>query len=268
MLTCSLTNSPVPSAKITRSLSGFTFLETVVPIDAYVDAQTLSLSTDDGSATYQIAGCDAFTQPDSTLALKICAVLESQVKYMKVHPLSYENAKISDALHLLGISGGTDEQITLLNLFLSDGQLAIFLANTGSSPMFVDFENATILKYADLYKAKPATTSSAFRKIVSRPALAGAYYYDSSNIGMLPDGLQAVVGIDGLYNTDEIVMKRVVDNYNELCRSYSQLQMFVTPDKHALGSTIVSGLTHTKHVIVGVEESWTGRACLRTYYCI
>ena len=267
MLSCSL--GKIDGVITRKALSGYTFSELTVPVDTYSDSPKFTLTTDNVTAEYQIVGSEVYMRSGEKTVVKVNAVLASQVKWMEAYPFSVDSTGISDILNSMGISGGPNIPITMLNLFLNRGQTAIVLANMSPKTAFVDFTGERVLYYSDLYKQKAMQLSVAFRRIYARVPLAGYIGWDSNVNGFFPDDMQSVVPFGQFNNIDETTMQNLLNNCNEIARLFSDMQIFTQSTEIPLGSVVLSPLTYDKKVVVACEEQWDDSDNMLTaYYCV
>lgn len=265
MIQCSL--GDIEQLKIMRALSGYTFTEVSLPLDAYADTDTFTVTTDI-EREFKITSSEVYPAEESQMILKATAILKDHVPFMEFKPASYNDATVSSILNGLGIKGGTQDKVSFINLFLTSGQLAILLANSTAKTAFVDFETRQALYYEDLYKEKAIESAAKFRRVHSLVPQAGFYLYGGSNEGLLPEGASYIAPFGQDLNLPSPVLKHFAENYNTLAKLFSCMQSFVWEKDLPLGSTILSPLTLTKCVICAVEEVWTVESHTNIYYAI
>lgn len=265
MIGCSL--GEIEQLKIMRALSGYTFAEISLPLEEYEDAATFTL-TAGTEREYLITSSEVYPADGGRVILKATAILKGQEKYMQVKPASYDDATAESILSGIGFKGGSKEKLTLVNLSLTQGQLAILVANSTAKMAFVDFEDATVKYYEDLYKAKAREANAKFRRIVSRVPQVGAYLYGGANEGVVPEGATAMVPFGEDLNLPASVTKHFVENYNGLARLFAGLQSFVWDEDLPLGTCVLSPLTHSKAIVCAAEQMWTTQGHTTIYYAI
>lgn len=254
MLECSI--GKIDGAIVRRSLSGYTFIELNVPVDSYADTPTFTATVDNITAKYRQVGSEVYMHPGDKTVVRVSGILESQYKWLATNPMSVESMDVSDILKGLGIGNGPKSNITFLNLFLNNGQLAVLLANTSAKQAFVDFEKESVVYYTDLYKQKPTQYQVPFRRMIGRPPIAGYVGWDNLVMGSYPDDSQTILPFGQYTNLDESVMANVASNCNAIATLFSDMQMFTFSESLGLGSTVLSPLTYDKKVIVAMEEQW------------
>lgn len=267
MLTCTL--GKIDSVIIRKAFSAYTFAEFTVPMESYSDSPTFSLTVDNITTDYKIVGSEVYMKPGDKTVVRVNAIPSSQEKWMEVFPFSVDSAEASDILKSLGISGGPNIPITLLNLFLNRGQASIVLANLSPKTAFVDFSEEKVVYYSDLYKKKAMQLSASFRRLYSRVPLAGYIGWDSIVTGSFPDDAQYIAPLGHFDNIDETTMQNLLNNCNEIARLFSDMQVFTQSTDIPLGTTVLSSLTYDKKVVVAAEEQWDiNDNMITAYYCI
>lgn len=266
MIECSL--GRIDGAIIRKALSGFTFVEFDIPVDSYNDSPKFTLSTDGSTIEYKIVGSEVFMRPGEQTLVKISAIKADQEKWLTTNPASYEETDIQNILKGLNIEDGPNLQVSLLNLFLNDGQFAIMLANMTPKTAFVDFEKQKVVYYSELYKQKARIVKVPFRRLYGRSSLTGYIGWEESNIGAYQDDMQNIIPFGQFNNIDRTTLDNLVNNCNEINKMCSDIQMFVLPEPLELGSTVLSQLTLDKRVVVAVEEQWDSQTSVNTYYTI
>lgn len=265
MIQCSL--GEVEQLKVMRALSGCTFVETSLPLDSYDDATTFTVTTDK-EYEFLLTGSEVYPAAGSQVILKATAVLKDQEEFLQLKPVSFDEATGEKVLGSIGISGGSKEKITLVNLSLTQGQLAILVANATAKTAFVDFEARQVKYYEDLYKEKAVEVPVKFRRIVSRVPQAGAYIYGKSNEGIIPGNATVMIPFGEDLNLPSSVLKHFVENYNSLANLFAGLQSFVWEKDLELGATVLSPLTKSKLVVCAREEVWTAQGHTSIYYAV
>lgn len=267
MLECSL--GKIDSAVVRKMLSGFQFCELAVPMDSYSDAPTFTLTLDGVKTEYKMVGSEVYMHPGEKTAVKVSAIRSDMEKWLEANPLSVDSAEAADILKGLGIENGPKIPITLLNLFLNKGQLAIVLANMSPKSALIDFDSKKVVYYSDIYKQKPIQVPVPFRRIIARPPIAGYIGWSELVSGVFPDDTQAVMSFGQFTNIDQTTMENVLNNCNEIAKMFSDMQIFTWNTEVALGATVVSGLTYDKKVVVAVEEHWdVNDNLMAVYHCI
>lgn len=267
MLGCDL--GKIDEVIVRRALSGYTFVEFAVPMDSYSDSPKFSLSIDDVKQEYRMVGSEVYMHVGEKTQVKISAILESQAKWLNGQPSSVESAEAGEILKGLGVSNGPKIPITLLNLFLNNGQLAILLSNMSPKTAFVDFENNKVVYYSELYKQKPAVVNVPFRRLYGRAPIAGYIGWENLVTGSYPDDAQVILPFGQFTNIDQSSMENVVNNCNEIAKLFGDMQMFTYSQKLELGSTVMSQLTYDKKVVVASEEHYDVNSNLASiYYCV
>lgn len=267
MLQCSL--GRIDGIIVRRALSGYTFVETIVPVDTYTDTPTFTAAINGVSAEYKITGSEVFMNPGEKTTVKITALRADMEKWMDIAPVSYDSVETATALNGLGVSGGSKIPVTLLNLFLNKGQLALVLANLSAKMAFVDFENGRVLYYSELYKQKPMQLAASFRRIYGRAPIAGFVGWGSDVNGMFPYDTQSVLPFGQFNNVDRTTMENLLNNCNGISKLFSDMQIFSWPSELPLGATVLSPLTSDKKVIVAIEQQWDMADNISAvYYCV
>lgn len=265
MIQCSL--GEVEKFKTQRALSGYSFAEISLPLDSYVDAATFTLTTDK-EREYSLVSSEILPVSGTQVIMRAVGILKDQESFLKVKPASYNEATIESILNGIGIKGGSKQKVSLVNLVMTQGQLAILLANATAKTALVDFESKRILYYEDLYKVKALEAATKFQRIVSRVPQAGVYLYGGSNEGVMPEEEAAIVPMGEELNLPGAIVKHFVENYNNLALLFGALQSFTWDRDLELGSTILSPLTHSKCVICAAETLWTVEGHTHIYYAI
>lgn len=247
---------------IYRSLSGYTFVTLSVKMATYSDSPTFTLTSDAGVSEYTVVGSETYGSSDGPF-LRVNGLLTKHLKWLDVVPMSLDSAEASDILSGMGIENGPKVPLTLLNLQLTYGQLAVLLSNVSPKTALVDFNEERVVCYSDLYKVKPALIQVPFRRIYSRAPIAGRMGWDTLVSGEFPKNAQTIIPFGNYTNIDETTMGNVTNNCNELSKLFSDMQVFTSNQALDLGSTVLSTLTHDKKVIVAVEEQDSF-----VYYCI
>lgn len=254
MLECSI--GKIENAVVRRALSGYTFIELNVPVDSYSDTPTFTVAVDGVTETYRQVGGEVYMHPGEKTVVHVSGILDKQYKWLEANPMSVESMDTADILKGLGLTNGPKMSITFINLFLNNGQLAIFLANTSAKQAFVDFEKESVVYYSELYKQKPIQCHVPFRRMIGRPPIAGYVGWDSTVSGSYPDDSQVILPFGQYTNMDSSVMANVAANCNSIAELFSDMQIFTFSESIALGSTVLSPLTYDKKVIVATEEQW------------
>lgn len=266
MIKCSL--GEVERLKITKALSGYTFAEVALPLDAYADAPTFTIVTET-EQEFTITGSEVYPAFDNTqVVLKASAIRKDMEPFTQVWPCSFEEASAEKILNAVGIKGGSKEKYSFASLALTRGQLAILIANGTPRIAFIDFEQRKVLYYDELYKAKAQEVPVKFRRIVSKAPTAGAYLYGNANEGLIPDGAQAMASFGETVGLDGYTMKRFLENYNNLCSLFAGLQTFVWDRDLPLGACVLSPLTMTKCIVCAIEQVWTMEGHTTIYYAV
>lgn len=265
MIQCSL--GDVEHLKILRALSRCTFVELSLPLDSYADTETFTITTDK-EYEFQITGSEVFPEVGSQVLLKATAIMKDQMGFLQLKPTSFDEATGETILGSVGISGGPKDKLSLVNLTLTQGQLAILVANATAKMAFVDFESRQVKYYEDLYKEKAIEAPVKFRRIVSRVPQVGAYLYGGTNEGIVPDGVTAMVPFGEDLNLPSAVLRHFVENYNNIAALFSGLQSFVWEKDLPLGATVISPLTKSKVVVCAREEVWTVQGHTSVYYAV
>lgn len=267
MLQCSLGN--LETTVVRRALSGYTFVEFTIPVDAYTDSPKFTLTIGNLESEYRMVGSEVYMHPGDRTVVRVSGMLGSQEKWLSARPRSVESSKASELLKGMGISNGPDVPVTLLNLALNDGQLAILLANMSPKTALVDFEDNTVKYYSELYRQRPVQVKTPFRRLYGRAPVAGYIGWDTSVTGAYPDDTQATLPFGQSVNMDGSLLKNALDNCNALARAFSDMQMFTYPQELGLGTTVASELTYDKKVIVAAEEHYDANSNVSAvYYCI
>lgn len=262
MIKCSL--GEIERFQRVRSLSGYTFAEVALPLESYSSAPTFTL-TSDHEETYRIVASEVFPTKDSTPIFKATAILEDQAQFLKMLPVSFDDTEASKALSQLGIKNGPEARVTLVSLALTQGELAILLANAGAHPAFVDFEARAVLYYSELYKEKARQVPVKFKQVTSRVPYMGGYVYGEGNEGYVPDLVQAMMP----FGEASPIIRQALENYNQLCGLFSTYQVFPwDDDRLPLGTAILSTLTKSKCIVCAVDETWTQSGHTAIYYAI
>lgn len=266
MIKCSI--GEAERLKITKALSGYTFVEVSLPLDTYVDAPSFTITTET-EQEFVVTGSEVYPAFDNTqVVLKATAIRKDMEPFLQIKPVSFDEASAEKILGSVGIKGGSKEKYTFVNLSLTQGQLAILVANGTPRTAFVDFENRKVLYYEELYKEKAQEVNAKFRRIVTRVPITGAYLYDKANEGVVPDGAQTMAQLGESLNLGNYTMKRFLDNYNNLCNLFAGLQTFVWDQDLPLGSCVLSPLTMTKCIVCAMEQVWTMEGHTTIYYAI
>lgn len=267
MLTCDLGN--IDEVIVRKALSGYTFVEFSVPMDSYSDSPKFSLSVGEVKSGYRIVGSEVYMNTGHKTQVKVSAMLEDQFKWLESEPSSVESAEVEEILNGLGLSNGPKIPITLLNLFLNNGQLAILLSNMSPKTAFVDFEQGRVVYYSELYKQKPVVVKVPFRRLYGRAPIAGYVGWENMVTGSYPDDTQAVLPFGQFTNLDQTSMENVVNNCNEIARLFSDMQVFTYSQELELGSTVMSQLTYDKKVVVAAEKHYDKNDNVAAvYYCV
>lgn len=265
MIGCSL--GEIEQLKVMRALSGYTFAEISLPLEEYNDATVFTL-TAGTEREYLITSSEVYPAAGGQVILKATAILKGQEKYMQVKPASYDDATADSILSSIGLKGGPKGKLTFVNLSLTQGQLAILVANSAAKTAFVDFEEESVKYYEDLYKEKAREVNAKFRRIISRVPQAGAYLYGSTNGGIVPEGATVMVPFGEDLNLPASVMGHFVENYNGLAKLFAGLQSFVWDEDLPLGTCVLSPLTHSKAIVCAAEQMWTTQGHTTVYYAI
>lgn len=251
-----------------RALSGYTFAEVSLPLDNYTDAETFTI-TAGREYEFKVTSSEVYPAAGSQVIFKATAVLKDQEQFLQLKPSSFgDEATAEIILGSVGISGGSKDKLPLINLILTQGQLAILVANATSRPAFVDFEARQVKYYEDLYKEKAQEVPVKFRRIVSKVPQAGAYIYGGVNEGVIPEGVTAMLPFDEDLNLPASVMKLFVQNYNSLASLFAGLQSFVWEKDLELGTAVLSPLTKSKAIVCAREEVWTTQGHTSIYYAV
>lgn len=267
MLECSIGN--IDEVIVRKALSGYTFAELVVPMASYTDSPKFNVSIDNVKKDYTMVGSEVYMHVGEKTQVKISAMLESQAKWLNMQPSSVESAEIEGILKGLGLENGPKTPITLLNLFLADGQLAILLANMSPKLAFVDFEKNKVLYYNDLYKQKPIAINVPFRRLYGRAPIAGFIGWENLVTGSYPDDAQAILPFGQFTNLDQSSMENVVNNCNDISKLFTDMQIFTYSQELELGTTVMSQLTYDKRVVVAAEMHYDKNSNLQAvYYCV
>lgn len=267
MLECDL--GKIDEVIVRRALSGYTFAEFAVPMATYSDSPKFALTVDDVKQEYKMVGSEVYMHVGEKTQVKVSALLSSQEKWLNTHPMSVESAETAEILKGLGLKNGPKIPITLLNLFLNDGQLAILLSNMSPKTAFVDFEKGEVVYYSDLYKQKPVVVNVPFRRLYGRPPIAGYIGWENLVMGSYPDDAQVILPFGQFTNIDQSSMENVVNNCNEIAKMFGDMQVFTYSQKLELGSAVMSQLTYDKKVVVASEEHYDVNSNLASiYYCV
>lgn len=267
MLQCDLGN--IDEVIIRKSLSGYTFAEFAVPMATYSDSPKFSLSVGDVKQEYRTVGSEAFMSVGEKTQVKISAILSSQDKWLNTQPISIESAEVADILKGLGLKNGPKIPITLLNLFLNNGQFAILLSNMSPKTAFVDFEKGEVVYYSDLYKQKPVVVNVPFRRIYGRAPIAGSIGWENLVSGSYPDDAQVILPFGQFTNLDQASMENVLNNCNEISKLFTDMQIFTYSQDLEPGSTVMSQLTYDKKLIVAAEKHYDKNSNVTAvYYCV
>lgn len=267
MLTCSI--GKVTSVILRKSLSGLTFVEFNVPMDSYADTPTFDLTIDSLKTAYTVTGCDVRMQDDGKVIAHITGMPKSQMKWLSIHPTSVESMEVAKMLKSMGIDNGPRITTSLVNLFMTDGQLAIVLANMSPQMAFVNFGENRVEYYSELYKTKPLQVKCIFHRLVTRTPMAGYIGWDTSVGGNYPEDAQTILPFGQYTNMDSTALSNLVNNCNSLSGIFSDMQSFTAMHTFELGNTVVSNLTYDKKVIVGAEEHYDVNDCVTAiYYCV
>ena len=254
MLDCTL--GKIEGVVIRKALSGYTFAELQVPMGSYSDSPKFTLTVDHVQTEYKTVGSEVYMHPGEKVQVKVSAIRADQEKWLEPSPLSVESMEASEILKGLGLVNGPKIPITLLNLFLNKGQLAVTLANMSPKSAFVDFESNAVVYFSELYKQKPTQVQVPFRRMYGRAPIAGYIGWDSLVSGVFPDDTQIVLPYGQFTNIDQTTMENLMNNCNEIAKMFSDMQIFTWPAELPVGSTVLSPLTYDKKVIVAVEEQW------------
>lgn len=267
MLECSL--GKIEGAVIRKALSGYTFAELQVPMDNYSDSPKFTLTVDSVKTEYKTVGSEVYMHPGEKVQVKVSAIKADQDKWLEPNPLSVESMEASEILKGLGIENGPKIPITLLNLFLNKGQLAVVLSNMSPKSAFVDFESGRVAYYSELYKQKPTQVQVPFRRMYGRAPIAGYIGWESLVSGVFPDDTQVVLPYGQFTNIDQSTMENLMNNCNEISKMFSDMQIFTWAAELPVGGTVLSPLTYDKKVIVAAEEQWdVNDNVVAAYYCI
>ena len=265
MIQCSL--GEIEQLKVMRALSRCTFVEVSLPLDSYVESETFTVTTDK-EYEFAVTSSEVYPASGSQVIFKATAVLKDQMEFLQLKPASFDEATAETILGSVGIAGGSKEKISLVNLTLTQGQLAILAANATAKTAFVDFEDRRAKYYEDLYKEKAIEVPVKFRRIVSKVPQAGMYLYGGANEGVVPDGVTAMVPFGEDLNLPASVLKHFVENYNELASLFGKLQSFVWEKDLDLGTAVLSPLTKSKLIVCAREEIWTVQGHTSIYYAV
>lgn len=267
MLECSL--GKIDEVIVRRALSGYTFVEFVVPMASYSDSPKFNIAIENVKQEYKMVGSEVFMHVGEKTQVKISAILESQAKWLNSQPSSVESAEVAEILKGLGLDNGPKIPITLLNLFLNNGQLAILLSNMSPKTAFVDFETNKVVYYSDLYNHKPTVVNVPFRRLYGRAPIAGYIGWENLVTGSYPDDAQVILPFGQFTNIDQSAMENVVKNCNAIATLFGDMQIFTYSQKLELGSTVMSQLTYDKKVVVASEEHYDVNSNLVSiYYCV
>lgn len=266
MIQCSL--GDIEQLKMMRALSRCTFVEVSLPLDNYVDADTFTVTTDK-EYEFVITSSEVYPADGSQVIFKATGVRKDQMPFLQLKPSSFgDEATAETILGSVGIAGGSKEKLSLVNLTLTQGQLAILIANSTAKTALVDFEAKQVKYYEDLYKEKAQEVPVKFRRIVTRVPQAGAYLYGGANEGVVPEGVTTMVPFGEDLNLPASVMKHFVENYNNLAALFAGLQSFVWEKDLELGASVLSPLTKSKAIVVAREEIWTTQGHTSIYYAV
>ena len=254
-------------AVVRRSLSGLSTAEIALPLDNFSDSSSFTLTTDQ-EREYTVIGSELVPSETTQVLFRAVGLLKSQEKYLQLRPQSFNEATAASILNEIGFSGGTQEKLSFVNLALTQAQLATLVANSSSKSALLDFEAGEVLYYEDLYKKKARQVEVRFQRIVQRVPQLGVYFYNSGNEAVIPKDPTLVSALGDQLNVAAPVMKRVVHNYNNLARLFSQMQAFVTAEDIELGATVLSPLTFTKGVVCAMEQVWIDDTHTTTYYAV
>ena len=267
MLECSLGN--IDEVIVRKALSGYTFVEFVVPMASYSDSPKFNITIESVKQEYKMVGSEVFMHVGEKTQVKISAMLDSQVKWLNSQPSSVDSAEVADVLKGLGLDNGPKIPITLLNLFLNNGQLAILLSNMSPKTAFVDFENNKVVYYSELYKQKPVVVEVPFRRLYGRSPIAGYIGWENLVTGSYPDDAQVILPFGQFTNIDQSSMENVVNNCNEISKLFSDIQVFTYSQDLELGITVMSQLTYDKKIIVAAEKHYDKNSNVTAvYYCV
>jgi len=243
-------------------------VEVSLPLDSYVDTDTFTITTD-REYEFRITSSEVYPVAGSQVIFKATAVLKDQEPFLQLKPASFgDEATAETILGSVGIAGGSKEKLSLVNLTLTQGQLAVLIANATARTAFVDFEERRVKYYEDLYKEKAQEAPVKFRRITTRVPQAGAYLYGSANECVVPEGTTAVVPFGEDLNLPASVLKHFVGNYNNLALLFAGLQSFVWEKDLALGTSVLSPLTKVKAIVCAREEIWTTQGHTSIYYAV
>jgi len=267
MLECSL--GKIDGVVRHKALSAYTFVEFTVPVETYSDAPVFSMTIDNVTDDYEVLASEVYMRPGDKTVVKITAIRSGQRSWFDTYPVSVDSAEAATILNSLGISNGPQVPVTLLNLFLTRGQLAIVLANMSPKTAFVDFSENKVLYYSDMYKQKPTQVQVAFRRIYSHAPIAGYVGWEQLVTGVFPKDTQVVLPFGQFGNVDQVTMENLMNNCNDISKLFSDMQIVTLPYELPLGSTVLSALTHDKKVIVAIEEQWDAQDnVLAACYCV
>lgn len=267
MLECSL--GKINDVILRKALSGYQFCEMVVPMDSYTDSPSFTLTVDSVKSEYKTVGSEVFMHPGEKTVVRISGLLSGQEQWFETNPLSVDSAEASDILKGFGISGGPQVPVSLLNLFLNKGQLAIVLANMSPKFAFVDFIEKKVQYFSTLYKQKPVQVQAPFHRNYGRAPIAGYIGWEQMVSGVFPDNTQSVMSFGQFNNIDQTTMENLLNNCNEIAKLFADMQTFVWPAELSVGSTVISQLTYDKKLIVAAEEHWdVNDNVAATYYCV
>lgn len=268
MISCSI--GKINSAIIHKSLSGYTHVDLVVPLYSYSDYPKFDITIDSVKTEYTTVSSEVYMQANGGPVMRVSGILSSQVKWVGLHPTSFENSKVSDILGKMGIENGPNVQTSMLNLFLTDGQLAVVLANMSTNTAFINFDSNRVEYYSDLYKQKPLKITDAFRQVYVQPVGLGSICWDdTANYGNYTTISRTAIPIGRLDNINRIGMDNIVNNFNNITRILSTQQFVTTSYPLDIGQVVVSNLTYDKKVIVACEEHYDSNDELSAiYYCV
>lgn len=267
MLECDL--GKIDEVIVRKALSGYTFVEFAVPMATYSDSPKFALTVGDVKQEYKMVGSEVYMHVGEKTQVKISAILSSQEKWLNTQPTSVESAEAAEILKGLGLGNGPKLPVTLLNLFLNNGQLAILLSNMSPKTAFVDFEKNAVVYYSGLYKQKPVVVNVPFRRLYGRAPIAGYIGWENLVTGSYPDDAQVILPFGQFTNIDQSAMENVVNNCNEIAKLFTDMQVFTYSQKLELGSTVMSQLTYDKKVVVASEEHYDVNSNVTAvYYCV
>ena len=178
-------------------------------MDSYSDSPKFTLTVDHVQMEYKTVGSEVYMHPGEKVQVKVSAIRADQEKWLEPSPLSVESMEASEILKGLGLVNGPKIPITLLNLFLNKGQLAVTLANMSPKSAFVDFESNAVVYFSELYKQKPTQVQVPFRRMYGRAPIAGYIGWDSLVSGVFPDDTQIVLPYGQFTNIDQTTRQDV-----------------------------------------------------------